>query len=56
MENTRRVKQLLIGTSVAVALCFLPESTLTGAKKALEAMAIVQLCHEVFKRQNEGGH
>jgi hypothetical protein len=52
MENTRRAKQLLVGLFVVTTLYLLPEGPLMGAKKVLEVMVVIQLCHEVFKRQN----
>jgi hypothetical protein len=51
MENTNRAKQMLLAVVAVTALYLLPESTLIGAKRALEIMVVIQLCHEVFKRQ-----
>ena len=52
MENTNRAKQMLLVVVAAAAMYLLPESALIGAKRALEVMVVIQLCHEVFKRQN----
>jgi hypothetical protein len=50
MENTKRAKQMLLAVVAVTTLYLLPESALMGAKRALEVLVVIQLCHEVFKR------
>jgi hypothetical protein len=52
MENTNRAKQLLLVVVAMATLYLLPESALIGGKRVLEVMVVIQLCREVFKRQN----
>lgn len=51
MENPNRAKQMLLVVVGVATLYLLPESALIGAKRVLEVMVVIQLCHEVFKRQ-----